>query len=139
MDPQDIVSISRDDLSGIYGRLVEGGEGDTAVGGWYRRKDGSRFPVEVFRRSVPSEGGHVIVAVVRDVTERRAAEEELRRFRLAMDKSADMIVLIDRTTMRFLDVNDTACRLLGYSREELLRMGPQDVLPVDREELERSY
>ncbi len=139
MDPQDIVSISREELSRIYVRLMEGGEGDTAVGGLYRRKDGSRFPVEVFRRSVPSEGSYVIVAVVRDVTERRAAEEELRRFRLAMDKSADMIVLIDRATMRFVDVNETACRLLGYSREELLRMGPQDVLSVGREELERSY
>jgi diguanylate cyclase (GGDEF)-like protein/PAS domain S-box-containing protein len=139
MAPQEVVSISREELSRIYGRLIEGGEGDTAVGGWYKRKDGSRFPVEVFRRSVPSEGSHVIVAVVRDVTERRAAEEELRRFRLAMDKSADMIVLIDRTTMRFVDVNETACRLLGYSREELLSMGPQDVLPVSREDLERSY
>src|SRR5258706_14870199 len=123
----------------MYSRLTQGGEGDTAVAGWYRRKDGSRFPVEVFRRSVPSEGSHVIVAVVRDVTERRAAEEELRRFRLAMDNSADMIVLVDRETMRFVDVNETACRLLGYSKEEMLRMGPQDVLPVGREELERSY
>src|SRR6267143_1118870 len=139
MDAQDIVSMSREELARIYGRLIQGGEGDTAVGGWYRRKDGSRFPVEVFRRSVQSERSHVIVAVVRDVTERRAAEEELRRFRLAMDKSADMIVLIDRTTMRFVDVNETACSLLGYSREELLRMGPQDVLPVSREDLERSY
>jgi diguanylate cyclase (GGDEF)-like protein/PAS domain S-box-containing protein len=139
MDAQDIVSISREELSRIYSRLIQGGEGDTAVGGWYRRKDGSRFPVEVFRRSVPSEGSHVIVAVVRDVTERRATEEELRRFRLAMDNSADMIVLIDRATMRFVDVNETACKLLGYSREELLRMGSQDVLPVGREELERSY
>src|SRR5712664_627000 len=139
MDAQDIVSMSREELARIYGRLIQGGEGDTAVGGWYRRKDGSRFPVEVFRRSVPSEGSHVIVAVVRDVTERRAAEEELRRFRLAMDNSADMIVLIDRATMRFVDVNETACKLLGYSREELLRMGPQDVLPVGREDLERSY
>src|SRR5258706_242727 len=137
--PQDIISISREELSRIYSRLIEGGEGDTAVGGWYRRKDGSRFPVEAFRCAVQSEGSHVIVAVVRDVTERRAAEEELRRFRLAMDNSADMIVLIDRATMRFVDVNETACRLLGYSREELLRMGPQDVLPVGREELERSY
>jgi diguanylate cyclase (GGDEF)-like protein/PAS domain S-box-containing protein len=77
--------------------------------------------------------------VVRDITERRAAEEELRRFRLAMDSSADMIVLIDRATMRFVDVNATACRLLGYSREELLKMGPQDVLPFSREELERDY
>src|SRR4029077_7967594 len=114
-------------------------EGDTAVGGWYRRKDGSRFPVEAFRRAVQSEGSHVIVAVVRDVTERRAAEEEMRRFRLAMDNSADIIVLIDRATMRFVDVNKTACRQLGYTREELLGLGPQDVLPVTREELERDY
>jgi len=139
MGPQDIISISREELSRIYSRLVEGGEGDTNVGGSYRRKDGSRFPVEAFRRAVQSEGSHVIVAVVRDVTERRAAEEELRRFRLAMDNSADMIVLIDRATMRFVDVNETACRLLGYSREELLEMGPQDVLPVTREDLERNY
>jgi diguanylate cyclase (GGDEF)-like protein/PAS domain S-box-containing protein len=139
MAPQDIICMPREELSAIYGRLMAGGEGDTAVGGGYRRKDGSRFPVEAFRRAVQSEGSHVIVAVVRDVTERRAAEEELRRFRLAMDNSADMIVLIDRTTMRFVDVNETACRLLGYSREELLRMGPQDVLPVTREELEQNY
>jgi len=139
MGPHDIISMSREELSRVYDRLIQGSEGDTTVGGWYRRKDGSRFPVEAFRRAVQSEGSHVIVAVVRDVTERRAAEEELRRFRVAMDNSADMIVLIDRTTMRFVDVNATACRLLGYSREELLEMGPQDVLPVSREELERNY
>jgi len=56
-----------------------------------------------------------------------------------MDSSADLIVLIDRATMRFVDVNRTACRALGYTREELLGMGPQDVLPVSREELERDY
>jgi len=139
MGPQDIISMSREELSRIYSRLIQGGEGDSTVGSRYRRKDDSRFPVEAFRRAVQSEGGHVIVAVVRDVTERRAAEEELRRFRLAMDNSADMIVLIDRSTMRFVDVNETACRLLGYSREELLRMGPQNVLPVSRQDLERSY
>ncbi|HET7201390.1 MAG TPA: EAL domain-containing protein, partial [Burkholderiales bacterium] len=50
-----------------------------------------------------------------------------------------MIVLIDRATMRFVDVNETACRLLGYSRAELLQKGPQDVLPVSREDLARSY
>jgi diguanylate cyclase (GGDEF)-like protein/PAS domain S-box-containing protein len=56
-----------------------------------------------------------------------------------MDNSADMIVLIERATMRFVDVNETSCTLLGYSREELLKMGPQDVLPTSREELERAY
>ncbi|HET7198725.1 MAG TPA: PAS domain S-box protein, partial [Burkholderiales bacterium] len=77
--------------------------------------------------------------VGRDITERKRAEEELRRFRVAMDESADMIVLIERATMRFIDVNRTACALLGYSREELLALGPQDVLPLGRGELELAY
>src|SRR5260221_11708218 len=107
--------------------------------GHYRRKDGSQLPVEAYPRAVRSGEGHVIVSIARDVSERLAAEETLHRFRVAMDNSADMIVLIDRATMRFVDVNETACKLLGYSKGELLRMGPQDVLPVGRDELERSY
>src|SRR2546430_13484333 len=109
------------------------------VKGQYRRKDGSLLPVEAYPRAVRSGQGHVIVSIARDVSERLASEETLRRFRVAMDNSADMIVLIDRTTMRFVDVNETACRLLGYSREELLEMGPHDVLPTSREDLERAY
>jgi diguanylate cyclase (GGDEF)-like protein/PAS domain S-box-containing protein len=136
--PEEIIELSRDALAEMYQRLIATGEGDM-VDSWYRRKDGSRFPVEAFRRALPSGAGHVIITVVRDVTERRAAEEDLRRFRLAMDSSADLIVLIDRASMRFVDVNRTACRALGYTREELLGMGPQDVLPVSREELERDY
>jgi diguanylate cyclase (GGDEF)-like protein/PAS domain S-box-containing protein len=66
-------------------------------------------------------------------------EEELRRFRASMDMSGDMILLIDRAAMRFVDVNETACRLLGYSREELLGMGPQDILRESRKQLEEAY
>ena len=54
--------------------------------------------------------------------------EELQRFRDAMDMSGDAIYLVDRATMRFVDVNRTACLRMGYSREELLQMGPQDLL-----------
>jgi diguanylate cyclase (GGDEF)-like protein/PAS domain S-box-containing protein len=82
---------------------------------------------------------HVIGSQIGQYLQRKQAEEEHRRFRVAMDNSADMIVLVDRATMRFLDVNNTACGMLGYSREELLQMGPQDVLPKTREELERAY
>ncbi|HZF19250.1 MAG TPA: EAL domain-containing protein [Burkholderiales bacterium] len=82
---------------------------------------------------------HVIGSQIGQYLQRKQVEEEHRRFRVAMDNSADMIVLIDRATMRFVDVNNTACSMLGYSREELLQMGPQDVLPKTREELERAY
>lgn len=66
-------------------------------------------------------------------------EEQQRRFRAGMDASADMILLIDRQSMRYVDVNETACRALGYTREELLALGPQDILPVSREQLQRTY
>jgi diguanylate cyclase (GGDEF)-like protein/PAS domain S-box-containing protein len=65
--------------------------------------------------------------------------ETLSRFRAAMDMSGDAIYLVDRAAMRFVDVNQTACTRMGYSREELLQMGPQDLLTVGREEIERLY
>jgi len=139
MGPPDIFSTSREELSRLYERMITGELIAPTVKGHYRRKDGSHLPVEAYPRAVRTGEGHVIVSIARDVSERLAAEETLRRFRVAMDNSADMIVLIDRATMRFVDVNETSCALLGYSREELLRMGPHDVLPTSREELERAY
>ncbi len=65
--------------------------------------------------------------------------KELSRFRSAMDTSGDAIYLVDRKTMRFVDVNQTACARMGYSREELLRMGPQDLLSGSLEDIERMY
>jgi PAS domain S-box-containing protein len=50
-----------------------------------------------------------------DTGEKR--EEDLRRFRTAMDISGDAILLIDRGTLRYVDVNKTFCELVGYSRE----------------------
>jgi len=64
-----------------------------------------------------------------DVTERRDAEEHLRLFRTLLDNSSDAIEVLDPVTMRFLDVNETECRELGYSREELLAMRSSDIDP----------
>jgi len=85
------------------------------------------------------EAATAIGSQVGQFLRRKQAEEDLRRFRIALDQSADMIFLIDRQTMRYVDVNETACRLLGYTREELVAMGPQDLLPESRENLERAY
>ena len=107
-----------------------------------KRPDGSTSWLEVntalLRRAGETEH-YGVVSTISDITARREAEEKLRRFRLAMDSSADIIVLIDRERMRYVDANATAYRLLGYTRQELLAMGPQDVLPISRKDLERSY
>src|SRR5437879_1702356 len=108
MSPADIFSTSRGELTRLYERMITGELIAPTVKGYYRRKDGSQLPVEAYPRAVRTGEGHVIVSIARDVSDRLAAEETLRRFRVAMDNSADMIVLIDRATMTFLDVNETS-------------------------------
>jgi diguanylate cyclase (GGDEF)-like protein/PAS domain S-box-containing protein len=93
-----------------------------------------REPDERLRQATP-----VIGAEVGQFLRRMRAEENMRRFRAGMDSSADMILLIDVLSMRYVDVNTTACTLLGYSRQELLALGPPDVLPMSREELSAAY
>ena len=72
-----------------------------------------------------------------DSGERR--DEDLRRFRAAMDISGDAILLVERASLRYVDVNRTFCEMLGYSREEILGKTPMDVFSVDRATLERDY
>jgi diguanylate cyclase (GGDEF)-like protein/PAS domain S-box-containing protein len=69
----------------------------------------------------------------------RQTHAELERFRTAMDMCGDAIYLVDRKSMRFVDVNQTACTRMGYSRDELLQMGPQNLLAASREAIERLY
>lgn len=69
------------------------------------------------------------IELMREVERHRKAEDELQLFRAALDSSADNIFLTDRATMHFVDVNDAACKDLGYTREEFLQMGPHDIKP----------
>ncbi|HEX3987102.1 MAG TPA: PAS domain S-box protein [Acidobacteriaceae bacterium] len=47
-----------------------------------RRRDGSLFPVEISLSPILTEGGMHVTAVIRDVTERKRAEQEVRRLQL---------------------------------------------------------
>jgi len=66
-----------------------------------------------------------------------ARTADLQRFRAAMDTTNDSIVLVSRTTMQFVEVNATAAQMLGYSREELLELGPR--VSMSRDQLKAEY
>jgi len=67
-------------------------------------------------------------------------KQSVDSLRDAVNYSADSIFLIDKKQMRFLDVNKTACESTGYTREELLNMGPQDIKPeYTKEELKQTF
>jgi two-component system cell cycle sensor histidine kinase/response regulator CckA len=87
------------------------------------RQDRSEFPVEVSLSSLETEDGGMVVAAVRDITERKQAEAALResedRFRQAFDHAAigKALVALDG---RWLRVNHALCNLTGYTENELL-------------------
>ena len=67
-------------------------------------------------------------------------EAALRRFRTALDASADMVLLIDIRRHRFIDFNESVCKQLGFSREELMRTGPGHIrVDTPNEVLDREF
>ncbi|MET0266576.1 MAG: EAL domain-containing protein [Duganella sp.] len=74
-----------------------------------------------------------------DMNARIRLDEDLRRFRLAMDATADAIFLVDRAGKCFADVNATACRMLGFERDEFLSIGPDQAAEGDLVKLEELY
>lgn len=68
-------------------------------------------------------GGKVAtMGTLKDITERRKAEEKLRLFRTLFENSTDAVFINDPETGRIIDCNETACKSLQYSMEELLDM-----------------
>ena len=64
---------------------------------------------------------------------------DLQRFRMAMDATAEAIIMVDRATRRIVEVNATACSMLGYSRQELFELGPTVIWSESDQRLEVIY
>jgi len=65
-----------------------------------------------------------------DITEHKQSARALRLFRELIDHSSDGVEVVDPETGRLLDVNETTCQRLGYTREELLSMRVTDLESV---------
>ena len=63
-----------------------------------------------------------VMSVFHEIIERKRRELERERFRKLLDQSGESILVVDPFTGRFVDVNQTAARLLGYSRDELMEL-----------------
>jgi PAS domain S-box-containing protein len=56
-----------------------------------------------------------------------------------MEISGVAITLVDRASMRHVDVNQTLCALVGRTRQELIGMAPMTLSGASRERLERDF
>ena len=61
----------------------------------------------------------------------RRTEEREERYRMLFERAADSIFIVDPETRRFLDVNENAAARLGYTRDELLGLGIEDINPPE--------
>ena len=139
---------SRDELIGMHPRDFDVGLDEATIGqladrfaagenvtfeSLHRRKDGTVFPVEV-RTGRFQRGGRLYrLALVRDITERKRAEEELReadsRFRAFIEpRSATPSPCTTNPAISSTPTGRPA-KNLGYTREELIGMHPRDFDP----------
>jgi PAS domain S-box-containing protein len=99
-------------------------------------KDGRLLHIEWYGRTLKDYDGKIIgvLSTGHDITERIKADELLReseeKFRTIFEGSNDGILIVDATDKKFLTGNKAICNMIGYSIEEIRKMGISDIHPT---------
>lgn len=102
-----------------------------------RRKDGSEFPVEISLSHEETDGQVLATSIVRDVTERKEAEEAHKkseeRFRIVTERALAGVYIIQHGVFRY--VNPALAETFGYKQEEIVdKLKVSDLVhPDDRQ------
>jgi PAS domain S-box-containing protein len=106
------------------------------------RKDKTTFPVyssHIILKNIKGEFEMYCIDI--DMTERKQAEGALReseeKYRRLFNTESDAIMIFDAETLEFIDVNESALSLYGYTREEFLKLR-QPAITAEPEESEAS-
>jgi PAS domain S-box-containing protein len=115
--------------------------GETLVETKVIKKSGEIRDVAIRASTFDLKGKKVILAIFRDITESKRAEEALReseeRYKSLFKANIDGILIADATTKKLRYANPAICRMLGYSEEEFTRMSVADIHP--KESLEQVF
>ena len=117
-----------------------------------RRRDGSEFPVEISLSPVCTERGVVVFSAIRDITDRKQIEEELRRANRELEQTKNrelleyqsrLALIVDSSEDAIIGKNldgvittwnQGAERIYGYTAEEIVGQHISVLAPADRPE-----
>jgi PAS domain S-box-containing protein len=109
-----IAPVAAGTVEGFVPRCLSAGPGEEMVG---RRKDGSLFPLDVAVSEVELHPRRIFTAICRDITERKRADEELRRLHLQnemiLNSAGEGILGTDQHGI-LIFANPAAARILGW-------------------------
>ena len=134
MTPMSLFGTSREILERDYDAIIaDNNSSASKIDGQYRRRDGSQIPIESRRRALHSEGGWIIVCTVRDITERKAAEEKIFR----LNRVYAVLSGINNAIVRIRDRSDLfkeTCRIAttdgGFVRAHVIELDPEGMAHI---------
>jgi len=91
------------------------------------RRDGMQFPVEISLSPLQTEEGLLVSASVRDITDRKKAEE---KFRSLLDAAPDATVIVNEKGIIQM-INRQTENLFGYIRNEMIGQSVELLIPTD--------
>jgi len=120
-----------------FNKVYKTGEPTKGFGWEIIRKDGTKRYIEASVSLMKNRSGQSIGfrGIVRDITERKRAEQALRqseeKYRLLAEQSADVIYRLNIENEQFTYVNPSAERIFGYTSQEISSLKVRDVLTLE--------
>ena len=98
----------------------------------FRRLDGAKINIEISTNPIIFNNESATQIVIRDITERKHVEDELRKSQLEVNTLLDSLpglAFLKDKNHRYLIVNQKFCNAMGYTKEEIIGKTDFDILP----------